>query len=1296
MKVPTLETDLSPAKPRYDGFISYSHRGERELARSLERTLWTFGRSWYQVRRIRTYRDETNLAAEPDLWPAIERAVRQSSCLILLASPDSAQSLWVPREVRTCIEARGIQGLCIVQTAGVLSWTDHISSQEMLSRPDGALGATVWQWLEGGVEPLVIDLRPFRGIPEKVRLRDPEYLGRVAAIAAKLLGTDKEDIWGAYHRAQRLRTVFLSVVSLLLLGLLIALGLVLRAEIQATRLAEENARKEREARRTVDRQLAETLLLTGDTLVSAGRWQQAKEIFAEARSKLIALGLPTEAADLALWEAYRHSPPPLSSFATQERDGYLALSADGQVLLTAGAEDHAIRIWNPLSGELLKKLEGHKNPVTVLTASSNHQAAISAEHGELRVWDLASGHSRSIATGESEPIHAARFLRGGSQALTVAEDGVATLWDLGQGTALQHYTGQKRWVSGMSVGPDSSWIFQSGTEGMFEKWDLDVRPALDAISLSVRFEGAAALSGVRPWMAWANHGEKTFQLHSVIDGKELHGLSGHTSSIDALAFSTDSEFLISGSEDRTVKLWDPETGHNLRTFTGHKTSVVAVAASRRLAASLDKSGQIFVWSLGADRAVRSFAGHVGPVKYVAISPDARFGVTSGGEDDAVLRLWELGSGKELAPFPRLPVMMSITSLTMSPDSRMVAAARSDQVILIEDLATRALLRSLPASRDKIVHLEFLSAAKLLSVSRDGSVRVFDARLGRLDQTMQAPSAEAVAVSGDKRRALISAADGAMTLCTLETGQCAPLPGQRSKELSVHALSFDGRQAVVAGDDYTLRLLDIDNGEIRLVLGGHSDRIVAASFAYDERLILSAAEDHTIRVFNRADGREMRTILADSEVLSMAFSARFRVALTGHADATVRVWDFSLPDRYRAFEEPLAALISARPAPKAPLDPGLFGKWLALRSVEELSCEALRGSTEAGAAALAPDAYCYWARGDFGAAQRAFTVARSRQEAPADYIDLILPEVRRAEQEPARLLRRLGVQISALAVAPRLPQIALASRTGEIIVLDSDSGRLLRRYIAHDGPVRALAYSRDGKWLASGGDDHIVRLWDGESGKSVLVMRGHNEGVQAVAFSANGHRVLSGDKSGLVIAWDASNGQKKRERREHRGAINALAVSPAEDLAISASDDDSLRVFAVERATGGTRVLVGHTEPVSALAITHDGARVISGGADLTLRVFDIKSARELLTIAGHRAAIKSVAVSEAGDCLLSGGLDHSLGLFSMRSGNLMQRFLGPREAVTSVVFLPGSATAISAEADGTVQRWNLDAWCKHE
>lgn len=221
---------------RYDAFISYSHRADRDLARSLERTLWKFGRPWYSVRGTRTFRDETDLSADPDLWGNIELAVKHSRCLLLLASPSSARSKWVPREVAAAISAHGRNSVCILLTDGVLPWTDGISPAALFERPDGAISKDVWALLGiAGNEPFVIDLRPFRDCSNLTRRRDDEFLSRVASVAAKALGRDKQEIWGQYYRALRFRGYFLAAMALVLLALSVGLGFALRS----TRLATE-------------------------------------------------------------------------------------------------------------------------------------------------------------------------------------------------------------------------------------------------------------------------------------------------------------------------------------------------------------------------------------------------------------------------------------------------------------------------------------------------------------------------------------------------------------------------------------------------------------------------------------------------------------------------------------------------------------------------------------------------------------------------------------------------------------------------------------------------------------------------------------------------------------------------------------------------------------------------------------------------------------------------------------------------------------------------------------------------
>jgi WD40 repeat protein len=411
----TGQLDVAPSVERrtasYDAFISYSHRTDRDLARSLERTLQTFGARWYQLRGVRTYRDETNLAAEPALWPAIERAVRGSRCLVLLASPESARSEWVPQEVAAALDAHGINGLCIAQTDGVLPWTDRIPADEVFARADGAIGASVCQiFSEAGAQPLVVDLRPFRVLPERERRRSPEYLSNAASIAAKALGEDKETLWGEYHRAVRLRTGLLIVISLVLATLfVIAVAMTVKAgraasaEREARDKAEHAASAEREARDEAERARKDerSARIASDSRELASRAvtlleqrpQVALLLAAEALQATRRAGEPTvDVARRTLEQTLREIPSWPFPAGTPK---YVSSTAVGRRIVTFdGAE---VSLWTAsLDGEVEYVAKFSSEGRTI---DHPHQGRwlVAWKENELRLFDLASRTPGAIA-----------------------------------------------------------------------------------------------------------------------------------------------------------------------------------------------------------------------------------------------------------------------------------------------------------------------------------------------------------------------------------------------------------------------------------------------------------------------------------------------------------------------------------------------------------------------------------------------------------------------------------------------------------------------------------------------------------------------------------------------------------------------------------------------------------------------------------------------------------------------------------------------------------------------------------
>jgi NAD(P)-dependent dehydrogenase (short-subunit alcohol dehydrogenase family) len=112
----------APAGETYDAFVSYSHKRDGRLAAAIKQGLHAFARPWYRVRALHVFLDNTNLAANPDLWSSIEEALGGARHLVLLASPEAAGSPWVDRELRQWRTTRPIDRLVLVLTAGELRW----------------------------------------------------------------------------------------------------------------------------------------------------------------------------------------------------------------------------------------------------------------------------------------------------------------------------------------------------------------------------------------------------------------------------------------------------------------------------------------------------------------------------------------------------------------------------------------------------------------------------------------------------------------------------------------------------------------------------------------------------------------------------------------------------------------------------------------------------------------------------------------------------------------------------------------------------------------------------------------------------------------------------------------------------------------------------------------------------------------------------------------------------------------------------------------------------------------------
>lgn len=159
----------------FDGFVSYSHAADGQLAPAIQSALHRLARPWYRRRALHIFRDRTNLSASPELWSRIEAALAQSSALILLASPEGASSKWVQRETKFWTSRFGGDSIYIVLTEGDVVW--DAKRNDFDAERSTAIPPTLFGIFPG--EPLWIDLRWARSSTD-LSLKNPKFADAMA------------------------------------------------------------------------------------------------------------------------------------------------------------------------------------------------------------------------------------------------------------------------------------------------------------------------------------------------------------------------------------------------------------------------------------------------------------------------------------------------------------------------------------------------------------------------------------------------------------------------------------------------------------------------------------------------------------------------------------------------------------------------------------------------------------------------------------------------------------------------------------------------------------------------------------------------------------------------------------------------------------------------------------------------------------------------------------------------------------------------------------------------------------
>ncbi|KAJ3103794.1 hypothetical protein HK100_004146, partial [Physocladia obscura] len=369
-------------------------------------------------------------------------------------------------------------------------------------------------------------------------------------------------------------------------------------------------------------------------------------------------------------------------------------------------------------------------------------------------------------------------------------------------------------------------------------------------------------------------------------------IEGHSSSVYAVAISTDGQFVVSGSSDKTVKIWDAQTGALQRTLEGHTDIVRAVAISTNgqsvVSGSSDK--MVKIWDSQTGRLLRTLEGHSDWVRAVAVSTDGQFIVS--GSDDATVKIWDTQTGtlqKILEGHDG-----SVYAVAISTDKQFVVSGCSDKTVKIWNAETGALQRTLESHSDRVRAVVISKDGQfIVSGSSDKTVKIWDVETGTLQRTLEGHSdwVRAVTISIDGQFVASGSDDATVKIWNAQTGALQSTLEGHSGSVYTVAISTDGQFLVSGSSDKMVKILDTQTGALQRTFESHNDEVNAVAISTNEQFVVSGSEDNTVKIWDTQTGALQRTLEGHGgSVYAVVISTDGQFVVSGCVDTTVKIWD----------------------------------------------------------------------------------------------------------------------------------------------------------------------------------------------------------------------------------------------------------------------------------------------------------------------------------------------------------------------------------------------------------------------
>ncbi|HET6576059.1 MAG TPA: hypothetical protein VFG68_20830, partial [Fimbriiglobus sp.] len=677
-------------------------------------------------------------------------------------------------------------------------------------------------------------------------------------------------------------------------------------------------------------------------------------------------------------------------------------------------------------------------------------------------------------------------------------------------------------------------------------------------------------------------------------GATVRTYVGHAGKLNALGVTPDGKLLVTGSDDKTVRVWDVAGGKQLFTFQGHTDAVTAIAIrpDGKQAASGSEDGSIRLWPLSATDEHRAFTEATDFVWSVAVSPDGKQFAAAGA--DRTVRVYDTLSGKLVKTLTGHKG--AIPAVTFVGNGS-VASASGDKLVKVWDIATGT-ATDLSGHGSAVLAVAADDAGKLLvSGSVDKSVNGWDPASGKELWTWTGKSAAcAVAVRKDGKRVAVGTADGWLTiLAPAGSGEPKVVGAVSAHGAGVAGVAFspDGARAATCGGDGLVRIWDLSGDGSPTAVGkfepparsgSAATPITAVAWSADGRLVAFAGADSVTRVWDVQSGNEVRGFRGHTEwVTAVAFLPDGKGVISAGVDKAVRLFELASREASAppGHTQPVRGVAVSRD-----------GKFAATGSLDK-TVRVWDLSTGNEVAVLTGSADAVNTVGFAGPN----TVVAAGSDQKLRWWTIDPPKETRTVSTGSAFF---------MAVAPDGSRVAVVSaREGDKqAVFDVFAGKADPTQLTDKGRVVSSAtISADGTIGATGGQDGVVRLWDLDKkdrlgGDWPLFQ----DAVGDLALTPDKKTLIAIDANGTVKVADVAKREVSKTFPAVEGTVAGLVMSPTGDRFATLSAEGVVKTWNLDGKQLRSWKL---PTPPGAAAFTPDGKKLVTGNANGTAYVLEL-------------------------------------------------------------------------------------------